>query len=178
MKRIIFIVLAALLSFQAKAQTVDLKAIADKSPDEFILLYGTPNQIDNGIMFQAEKTLVYSDFQVFYEKNANGSYVFSGLTFSSNLFCVFSDFIIGGIKIGDSLARLQTIDFVNTPYGRDRQGNALTPLANQNQYIVYADELWDFYFDIENGVITLIQVGTKKDIPYPGYNNPYSPFGN
>lgn len=101
----------------------------------------------------------------------------SGFTFSSNRFCIFSDFIEGGIRIGDSLERLQSIDYVHTPYGRGRQGNALRKMSNQ-QYIVYSDEYWDCCFDIENGIITLIQFGSKEDSPSPDYSNPYSPFGN
>ena len=178
MKKILFLFLAAVISLQAKAQFSDIKVLVNKTPDEVTLLYGTPNQIDNGLINQADKTLIYSDFQVFYDKNANDSVVFSGLSFSSDRFCVFSDFIDGGIKVGDSLERLQSIDFVNTPYGRGIQGNALTVLNNQNQYVVYANEYWDFCFDVEDGVITLIQAGKKEDLPYSGYNNPYSPFGN
>ena len=178
MKKLGLVFIMTMLALQVKAQVVDLKNLANKTPDEIIALYGSLEQIDNGLSYTAQKTLVYPDFMIFYNEDASGAYSLDGFTFSSNRFCVFSDYIDGGIKIGDSLERLQSIDFVHTPYGRGRQGNALKQLDNHQQYVIYGDEYWDCCFDIDNGIITLIQFASKQDIPYPNYSNPNSPFGN
>lgn len=102
----------------------------------------------------------------------------SGFTFSSNRFCIFSDFIEGGIRIGDSLERLQSIDYVHTPYGRNNQNNALRSVGNSGYYKTYSDEYYFYYFRIEDGTISEIQFTRKDDLPSPDYSNPYSPFGN
>ena len=178
MKKLGLVFIMTMLALQVKAQVVDLKNLANKTPDEIIALYGSPEQIDNGLSYTAQKTLVYPDFMIFYNEDASGGYTLNGFTFSSNRFCIFSDYLEGGIKIGDSLERLQSIDFVHTPYGRDNQKNALRSVNNFNYYKVYSDEYYFFYFKIENGVITEIQFTSKQDIPYPNYSNPNSPFGN
>ena len=176
MKKLGLVFIMTLLALQVKAQVVDLKNLANKTPDEIIALYGSPEQIDNGLSYTAQKTLVYPDFMIFYNEDASGGYKLNGFTFSSNRFCIFSDYLGGGIKIGDSLERLQSIDFVHTPYGRGREGNALVPSEN-NWFHVYEMENAYFGFKVENGYITKIYYTELEDCN-PNDINPNSPFGN
>ena len=175
MKKVLLLIILLVSGIQVFAQETDIKYLVNKTPQEMVSLYDN-SKIVTGEYYDFE--IENAGFFIGYYSSDDSSLHVARFSFSSSAFCVFSDYIDGGIKIGDSIERLQSIDFVHTPYGRGRQGNALKQLDNHQQYVIYGDEYWGCCFDIENGIITLIQFACKQDIPYPNYSNPNSPFGN
>lgn len=71
--------------------------------------------------------------------------------------------------MGDTLQKLQSYDFVNSVYGRGKSGNALT-VVKAGYYVAYKEEFQFFFFQVNNGIITGIEMGTAEDMPYPNYD--------
>jgi len=79
-----------------------------------------------------------------------------GFNTESPAFCILSDYIPGGVKVGDGLAKLQSFDFVHTAYGKDNPGNALKLIDSSSErdyYEIYGKERVSFRFCIKNGII-------------------------
>jgi hypothetical protein len=177
MKKIIFIFAALVMGIQAFGQVTDIKYLATKTPQEIVNMYDNSRIITDQWEYDVQLAVENDDFVVGYDISENGSPSIHFFSFTSSLFCVFSDYIDGGIKIGDNLSRLQLIDFVNTPYGRGRQENALSQL-NGNWLQAYSYEnAGFFFFKILDGYISEIYYKVKEDCN-PNDINPYSPFGN
>lgn len=90
-------------------------------------------------------------------------------TDSANYY-MLSDVVPGGIKVGRKLSDLKKIDFVNTRYGRGKQGNALRLVDNSSEvkvYQIFGEEFQSIYLYIKNGVVTSFQYFTSEaDIEY------------
>ncbi|MCR5362994.1 MAG: hypothetical protein K6E44_00285 [Bacteroidales bacterium] len=178
MKRILMIAVSFVAGIQAFGQAIDFKHLVTKSPQEMHALYSNSEVITDDYYFYELRN---EDFEIGYVKVYNallGEGVEVGdFIIKTPNFCILSDYIEGGLKVGDSFERLQSFDFVNTPYGRGIPGNTLVQLDNNNLYLAYGEEYWQIYFIVKNGVITRIHFGSQQDIPSPNYSNPYSPFG-
>lgn len=106
-----------------------------------------------------------------------------GLVFfetTSNKYCVLSNLVSGGIKVGDNIARLHSVDFAASAYGRNKSCNGLKVVntydyqifGHDANYVVYDSELCSVLFAIENNVVVAWAFITKEDIPYTPYDNP------
>jgi hypothetical protein len=93
-------------------------------------------------------------------------------------YCVLTKFIRGGIKVGDSIEKLNRVDFSKVDYGRNNPQNALTFLpdasGNSCNYVIFQKEAIRVYFKIENGVIKRWRLSTPRDIPYAPYDSSIS----
>jgi hypothetical protein len=177
MKKIIFIFAALVTGIQAFGQVTDIKYLATKTPQEIVALYpGSTINTNARWDYDVDVLIENSDFEIGYDRLIDGTYSINYFDFTSSLFCLFSDYIAGGIKIGDSLERLSSIDFAHTPYGRGKTENNLE-LVSPNLYQAYKTEGFYFYFELEDGVIAKILISTIADCN-PNDINPYSPFGN
>ncbi|MBQ9184943.1 MAG: hypothetical protein IJ151_03605 [Bacteroidales bacterium] len=177
MKRIISIIIVLMAVIPTFAQVTDIKNLVNKTPQEIVNLYPDSSLNTDAMWDYGVNAIVNGNsFTIGYDQDPSGRYSINYFDFTSTSFCLFSDFINGGIKIGDTLARLQSIDFVHTPYGRGDNGNALTQ-ENTNSYIVYGNEFLYINFLIGNGTIAKIYIRTLAD-NNPNNINPNSPFGN
>lgn len=173
MKKVLLLIILLVSGIQVFAQVTDIKYLVNKTPQEMVSLYDNSKIVTGEYYdFEIEK----AGFFIGYYSSDDSSLHVARFSFSSSAFCVFSDYIVGGIKIGDSIERLQSIDFVHTPYGRGREGNALVPSEN-NWFHVYEMENAYFGFKVENGYITKIYYTELEDCN-PNNINPNSPFGN
>lgn len=185
-------ILSILLHVAGLAQTIDIKDIVDKSPSEIIALFGEPAHIDTNEYFMCDTTLLYDDVIILFMNSAidnrpqcdgitisksaikNQSFCKrNGLEISDKL-CILTDYIEGGLKLGDSLERLRSVDFVNTEYGRGRPENKLK--KSQGEYVAYQAENCHFYFRIEDGMIQTIIYAPPIDAD-PNNTNSYSILG-
>lgn len=57
MKKLGLVFIMTLLALQVKAQVVDLKNLANKTPDEIIALYGSRNRLIMGFLTRLRKHL-------------------------------------------------------------------------------------------------------------------------
>ena len=176
MKKILLFSVLLITSIFAKAQVTDIKYLVNKTPQEIVSLFPGSTLNDDAMWDYGINAIVNGNsFTIGYDQDPGGRYSINYFDFTSTSLCLFSDFIDGGIKIGDTLARLQSIDFVHTPYGRGDNGNALTR-KNTNSYRAYGNEFLYINFLIENGTIAKIYIRTLVDCN-PNNINPYSPFG-
>ncbi len=79
-----------------------------------------------------------------------------GLTtdFPSTYF--LTDIIPGGLKVGDSVDRLKSYDYINSKYGHGDFGNDLKHLR-ENYYGLFLKEWGKYYFTIAKGKISKIE---------------------
>ena len=177
MKKIIVIIIAFLAGIQAYSQVVDLKNLVTKTPQEIVNLYPGSTLVEDAMWdYGYGKVINNNDFFIGYYLSDGEISEVENFYFTYSGFCVLSDYIEGGIKVGDSLARLQSIDFVNTLYGRGKQGNALVKVDDEF-FRAYALENAYFDFEVVNGLIVRICYVTLEDCD-PNNINPNSPFGN
>lgn len=89
-----------------------------------------------------------------------------GFNTRSPAFCVLSDYIEGGIKVGDSLSRLQSVDFVHSAYGKNNPDNALRLIDSTRErdyYEVFSKEWSNFCFAVKNDVIISIAMSSHSE---------------
>ena len=89
-----------------------------------------------------------------------------GFNTDSSKYCILSDFIRGGFKVGDKFSKVQKFDFVHSKYGRNRPENALKLIdstSERDYYVVYSEEWHSFFFSVNNGVIISIDMGTPEE---------------
>lgn len=84
-------------------------------------------------------------------------------------YCVLSDIVPGGIKVGTNLSDLEKIDFSKTRYGRNKPGNELELDKEQpsdpsdKRYTIYGLEYCSINLRIKNGVVTGWQFDTADN---------------
>ena len=79
-----------------------------------------------------------------------------GMTTSFFVPYVLSDIIPGGLKVGDSVDRLKSYDYINSKYGHGDFGNDLKHLR-ENYYGLFLKEWGKYYFTIAKGKISKIE---------------------
>ncbi len=177
MKKVLLLIILLVSGIQVFAQVTDIKYLVNKTPQEVVNLYPGSTLNDDAVWDYGYNAIIDNDsFKIAYICVDN-EYSVSYLSFTSNAFCVFSDYVNGGIKIGDSYHKLSSIDFASTSYGRGRAGNRLQPCETNDLYVAYRLEYNQFYFRIEEGIITEIIFDSLNDGD-PNDINPNSPFGN
>ena len=91
-------------------------------------------------------------------------------TESTNYY-MLPDIVPGGIRVGMKLSDLEKIDFVNTRYGRGKQGNALKLIQitsdGEKEYGIFYEEYQDITLYEKNGIIISFVFSTSEaDIEY------------
>lgn len=94
-----------------------------------------------------------SGISIYLDKSSNK---ILGLTtdFLSTYF--LTDIIPGGLKVGDSVDRLKSYDYINSKYGHGDFGNDLKHLR-ENYYGLFLKEWGKYYFTIAKGKISKIE---------------------
>lgn len=81
-------------------------------------------------------------------------------------FCILSDYVKGGFKVGDKFSKVQAFDFVHSKYGKNRKENALKLIDSNERrdyYVIYAKEKIHFFLSVKDGVIIGIDMGTPEE---------------
>ena len=135
MKKIGLIILAAFFTYAATAQT-DIKvfdkigpdAVLNKlcelnffqEPEYFSSLHWTKSE--NGLVLENEKGGVLNPSVAL----ADNTYELIGFETTSDRFLFLTDYIPGGIKVGDSISKVQNVSFSDTEYGKGNPKNNCT----------------------------------------------------
>ena len=135
-KSILLFYLSLFLSLPVLAQT-DFRSLAGKTPGMIIKEYGDPLNEDL-IPDQSFYILKYESFSIALERD---TYILDEFITSSSQFKFLCGIVDGGVKVGDPIQKLQTID---KKYTEDKAGNELktpritAPLVNHEaNYIGY-----------------------------------------
>ena len=153
----------------------DIKVFNRIGRDRIIKILGTPDPADPDDDLLPEILVIrYKNTVIEIDKDSGE---ISRFITSSPEFCVLSDYVPDGFKVGDPVSKLKSFDFAKSKYGRNNPGNALTRLNEAKEYYVaYQEEYYHLYFEIKDGFIYGIMLKASEDLPYEGYNNPYSPW--
>ena len=131
MKKILSILIAIMMSVLSAYAQIDItqfnkvgpKAVSallgnppeqwrdDVYPDSWIL--GDEEYFSGICSFGARIVLDYDDNALLGFDTKSPNYIF------------LSDYIIGGVRVGDSISNVEAYDFVHTAYGRNKESNAL-----------------------------------------------------
>ena len=154
------IILLGIFSVCRLAAQVDIKSFQRLSCQEIAALISKPTRI------------VVCNY-------SNGKHSLDDFETLSSDFCVFSDYIEGGIKPGDPLSKLQSIDFVHSKYGRNNPKNGLTRIpegegsscvGQLTNYVVFLKEYQRVEFVVENNTIKGFMFFCLEDAPSLNYD--------
>ena len=152
----------------------DIKTLNNKTSDQIVSLIGDPTDMELGEDNENEDKLIYDDSRIIVD-NENKSLVY--FETSSSAYCILSNLIPGGIKVGDPLSKIKSFDFANTEYGRGKEANGLKEethirICGQNSsYVAYRYEYEWIGFVVKNGRIAAWAFLTAPDYPYPDYDD-------
>lgn len=178
MKRIITIFFAFLLAAAPCFAQRDVKVLNHKTASQVKAILGNPgpnaddfDQSDFPDIDHLEYDLGGTVIEI-----AKSSPQITYFSTNSFKYCFLSDYIKGGFKVGDTLARLKSFDFAKSKYGRNNQKNALKLGQDTEWYKAYLGEAYVLSFQIKNNKVIRIVLHQTPDAPYPGYSNAYCPF--
>lgn len=163
MRKLLFLATFITLSISGFAQR-DIKTFDKIGRSAIISILGQPDgELYWGAIMEGYDDLQYPDTFVCLDETTSE---LVGFNTTSSAFCVLSDYIPGGFKVGDSFAKLKNFDFVHSRYGKNRSGNALKLVdssAERDYYEAYGQERKKFFFEVKNGVITGIDLSTLDE---------------
>ena len=149
---ILLFFLTCFMSLPVLAQT-DIKSFQGKTPEMIIKEYGDPLNEDL-IPDQSYYVLKYESFTIVLEPE---TFTIDEFVTASSQFKFLCGIVDGGVKVGDSINKIQTID---KKYTQDKAGNGLkTPeitidLVNHKaNYILFEKNTIRYYFYIAGGII-------------------------
>lgn len=174
MKKILSVAILFFTSLICFAQR-DIATLEGKTPNQIISIIGTPKVIDN-VGHTCSVTLIYDDCVVFLDEigEDGGEYSLCGFETNSPSYCILSDLVSGGIRVGDSISKLQSIDFVNSKYGKGNTQNAfksglietklLTDAGKEYEvnYSLFGAERIVYLFCIEGDTIKALSMLSKS----------------
>ena len=171
MKKQILIILVVFLSLPAFAQKDVFKTLNGKTHAQIIQMFGQPDDYCN-YEDSADDTQIYYYGKTIFSMDRNRMLV--DFQTDSKDYCILTKYINGGLKVGDSFSRLQSIDFSKTDYGRNKAINQLSLFRNKTDgtqvYRVFAAEEHPIYFYIRNGRIISWGLHSTPDKPYENFN--------
>lgn len=178
MKRRLFILTTLILVTCAAHAQRDIKTLEGKTSSQITKLTGTPSSTDLGKTFSYLDIYEYKDTKFAIDRDSK---TIDSFETTSNKYCILSDLISGGIKVGDCLSKLQGFDFARSKYGRNKSSNALKNVntsefrypifGNMANYVVNESEYETIFFSVKNGKITAWAYITKEDSPYSPYDS-------
>lgn len=162
----VFTLLLILPCLQAFAQK-DIKVLDQASDAAIRSTFGAPKEMIRG--YDNDFCYYYSDCS--FSLAADSRALVSFQT-ESPKYCILTNLVSGGIRVGDNIAKLKRIDWSKTTYGRNKPGNNLKQLPEEpNEYIIFEDEIQSVYITVKNGYITFWLLDTKEEFPYEPYDN-------
>ena len=180
MKKILSILIAIMMSVLSAYAQIDIKQFNKVGPEAVSALLGNPPEqwrddvyTDSWILGDEEYLSGICSFGarivLDYDDNA-----LLGFDTKSPNYIFLSDYIIGGVRVGDSISKVEAYDFVHTEYGRNKESNALKKYADYpdgtTYYTIFDEELQVIYIGVENNTIIDISFYTCEEDPYPDYD--------
>lgn len=176
MRRLLLFLTALFLLVPTYAQNVPNKpmdlTLREYTIEEVIHMFGKPVQIDSGLI-DGGLAVEYPKVDFYYFASGGDpegpplEYVPDGFAIKSRDFCIFSKYFEGGIRVGDTVERVQNLDIVHTKVGKGREKNALRLIADNKdgqQYLLLGEEYWSYFLNAKNGIIEEIFTHTPEDI--------------
>ena len=150
----------------------DIKVFNRIGRDRIIKILGTPDPADPDDDLLPEILVIrYKNTIIEIDKDSGE---ISRFITSSPEFCVLSDYVPDGFKVGDPVSKLKSFDFAKSKYRRNDPGNALKRMDSAGEwYVAYQKEYYFITFEIADNRISTIVFHSSQDLPYEGYDNPY-----
>ena len=174
-KKLFFAILLFSISIRAFCQT-DIKTYNNMTQEQVIAAIGEPDEIEEGM--DCCNLLRYCEKKLVVVVNTMSHHL-EGFTCASPDFCILSDYIPGGIRVGDPASKLENYDFASSRYGRNKKENGLTRLPGDQRsfcydhntnYIVYQKEFQTIEFAITDNLVQGFVYYTADDTPYLPYD--------
>ena len=180
MKRIALTLLALSLFVPLRAQQVQNKpfdvTLRDYTIDEIVQLFGKPTQIDSNLI-DCGLAVEYPHAKFYYFgawDNWDGGvpegppdvYVPDGFWTDSPDFCILSDCFPGGIRVGDRIERIRSLDIVHSKVGKGREENGLKKMDwkdENDHYQILGEESDFFYLKVKDDIIVTIDWATPQE---------------
>lgn len=188
MKRFVLFITTMLLTVCAFGQT-DIKIFKKMSPTQISKTLGLAYSTNAETAQKAywEEFNYVGDQMVLRDKATKGIYdpgiallKSNGSTYSLYLFVTskpeylfLTNYINGGVRVGDKLSKVKNVNFANTKYGRNKAKNNCTldeSINGTDYYTIFGEEMEFILLKVENGIITTIAYQTKDDLPYENYD--------
>jgi hypothetical protein len=173
-KSFLSIITLSVIYISAYAQR-DIKTLEGLTNEEIIQVLGAPASADLGDSFSDVDIYEYPDTRFGILKNSKKIEFF---TTKSAKYCILSDIVSGGIRVGDSITKLINIDFTKCAYGRNKKSNALKDspklvhdlIGYASNYVIFEDEYHSIYITIKDDKVIAWGFSTKADAPYEPYD--------
>lgn len=180
----ILIILALLITIPTMAQT-NLVDLYQANDSQVRARFGEPIQCEipegfGGYCYEYEN-------MVFWYDNTTGNRHLEGFEIANNRVKVLTNFITGGVKVGDSFSKVLNANFIHTKYGKNNSKNGLQTETGyllscggvdiNSTHILFKEEYQYFVFTVENNIIKAIAMYSKDDCPDEGYSYSNSVFG-
>jgi hypothetical protein len=184
MKKYITIIISVLSSITAFAQT-DIKSFDKIGPNAVLNklyslgFYQEVDEIENYIYWEESDDGIYLEHSKGEYLNpmvslADESYDLIGFETTSNVFLFLTDYLPGGIKVGDPITKPLGIEFSKTRYGRGKVKNnchlSRKTSSGKDVYIIFEEELYHVSLTVKNGIIDSIVFIRRHDEPYDNYD--------
>ena len=175
MKRIIITITAILAAVAMNAQQVDIKQLHRAGPDAVYNLLGNP--VGESWTTYEQEGIMCLGSQTKYGYGPSGvivtllkdSYALESFKTENPRYLFLTDFVQGGVKVGDPVSKLENVDFAHTRYGRNKMENDFkfvrTTETGKAVYKIFAKEYQSFTIYAKNGKIISILYSSKQELP-------------
>ena len=170
MKKTVLLLLALALFLPLQAQRVRNKpldiTLVDIKSDEVIPMFGKPTQVDSNLI-DGGMSIEYPHANFYYVEtwdprhpDRGPEYSWDGFETDSPDFCFFSDMFPGGIRVGDRIERIRSLDIVHSKAGKGRAKNAIRRVDWGNTgtevFEIFGAEYDSFCLEVKDSVVCRI----------------------
>ena len=187
MKKIIVFAIIAMFAVIPAAAQKDLSQLERMTDAQIKSTYGQPREYTSEHVYTGGSFFEYDDMRKFFDYSEhNSARSICAFQISSSRVKLLSNFITGGVKVGDRFSKIENFDFSKTRYGRGNTANGLkeTDFAYDIldkypvNYVIFSEEMVSVYLCVQNGVFKAISMVTMEDAPYEGYDFSNDFFAN
>ena len=164
MKKILTTLAILTICFSAFAQ-IDIKSFNKIGPDACLkklaaLGFDTTNLVwnrggEDGNLYLEDKDGEYIETFLVIDYN---SYELVSFQTDSDKIVFLSDYVKGGLKVGDPVSKATNVDFSTSKYGRGNENNNCTKktIAGETVYVIFSETPQIVKFEATNGKISWI----------------------
>ena len=169
MKKVIAIVVTLTVCVSVFAQT-DIKSFNKVGPDVALNKLKAAgiditnlvwNNYDGLLYLEDEDGKPLDTFLVI----SDGTYELNYFYTNSDKFCFLSDYVDGGLKVGDPVSKAMSVDFSSSRYGRGNKQNNCTQKteAGETFFIIFGETAQNVSFEASAGVISRLFFDSPED---------------
>ena len=103
----------------------------------------------------------------------DGTYELVSFYTSSDKFCFLSDYVNGGLKVGDPVSKATSVDFSSSRYGRRNKKNNCHEevIQGEHLYVIFGETSQTVSFKTSKGIITRLYFDTPStELPLEEYD--------